>query len=135
MKIDLNFDHAGWAVPSINEALPAFMLLGYQSRGVTQDPKRKVRICFLEHEKAPRVELIEPMSPDSPVTNLLKKHGASPYHFCFITQKTWDELKPVFAKEGFTPISPIDHAPALGGDKVLFLFSRKIGIIEIRFVQ
>ena len=127
--------HIGWAVPSIDSALPSFGLLGFFARGqVYADTERKVSLLILKDSKGNTIELVEPLGVDSPVTNLLAKNGAMTYHVCFSTKRdSWDEYKKELQKEGFVPLSSPSAAPALGGYDVVFLYSKKIGLIEIIF--
>ena len=137
MGENLRLTHLGWAVRSIEAALPAFLLLGFQSEGVIcDDSRRGVRILFMKHADSQRIELIEPSHDHSPVSALLNKSGPTPYHVCFsLSRNSWENQREAFKKAGFFEISAPTAAPALGGQDVIFLFSKDIGLVELLFID
>ena len=108
---NLSLAHWGWAVTSIEDALSAFIALGFtQSSSVTEDLLRKVRILLLSDAAGNVIELVEPLCPESPVSKLLDKMGATPYHACFSIEKTeWDAQKKTLQKAGFLEITHLRH--------------------------
>ena len=134
---NLSLAHWGWAVTSISDALPAFLALGFsQSSSVTEDSLRHVRILLLSDATENVIELVEPLCPESPVSKLLDKMGPTPYHACFSIEKAeWDTQKKTLQKAGFLEIINASPAPALGGNEVIFLYSKHIGLVEIVLVD
>ena len=134
---NLSLAHWGWAVTSIEDALSAFIALGFtQSSSVTEDLLRKVRFLLLSDAAGNVIELVEPLCPESPVSKLLDKMGATPYHACFSIEKTeWDAQKKTLQKAGFLEIINASPAPALGGNEVIFLYSKHIGLVEIVLIN
>jgi len=95
-KLSMKVDHIGYAVRSIAKAREFFELLGfYATSGEVIDITQKSRILFLTDDNT-RIELIEPISEDSPTVKLLSRIGPTPYHLCFTTKcfdRTFDEMK------------------------------------------
>ena len=132
---NFKLSHIGWAVFSIEKALPSFHVLGYKNIGeICNDVSRKVKLLLLSDGKKNLIELVEPFGKDSPVFNLLQKNGPFPYHVCFSVNNSESEscisrLK----KTGFIELNKPADAPAINGNKVIFLYSSNIGLIEIVF--
>lgn len=128
----LVFHHIAVATASIPLTLEAYKTLGYQKKGeVVLDEIQGVAICFIDAPNAPLVELVEPLSEKSPVSNLLKKAGGTtPYHFCYrctdITSAI-DELE----NAGYRLISAISPAAAMNLKQICFLYHQNGGLIEL----
>ena len=75
----LCFKHVGVAVADFDQALDTYgHLLGYRLlSGPFNDPIQKVRVCFIgERESDPgAIELVSPLSEDSPIFKILAKGG------------------------------------------------------------
>ena len=126
----LRIHHIGYAVSSIEKSIQKFEVLGYTAMGeVVDDVSRKVRIVFLENSGV-HVELIEPTSNDSPVKSLIEKNGPGTYHICYET-KGLEETANKLSKQGFKLITSISAAPAIDDRRVLFMYSRECGLIEL----
>lgn len=129
----MELHHIAYAVNSIEAAEEGFAALGYsRASGVVDDVERKVTIMFLEDEKGSLIELVAPLTADSPVSALLKKNGNTTtiYHLCFVVDSVEDGVKEL-QKNGFVRISGVGPAPAIDGRDVVFMFSRKTGLIEL----
>jgi methylmalonyl-CoA/ethylmalonyl-CoA epimerase len=125
-------DHLGIAVFSIEEALPTWtegLGMKFLFEEVIED--QKVKVAVLENE-AQRIELIEPLSDDSPISNFLKKRGPGFHHSCFVV----DDIKETLAdlkKKGFRLIDEEAKVGA-GGCKIAFLHPKSCGgvLIELK---
>ena len=86
--------HYGFATNSIENSFLSFEKLGYKKykRCIT-DPIQKVRIQFLQKDNTPLLELIEPMSVDSPVSKILMTNGATLYHSCYEVDNITETLQ------------------------------------------
>ena len=126
----MKISHIGYAVSSLENAAAQFETLGYAVEGgVTCDAVRHVRIQFLRSGDHV-VELVAPLDEMSPVNDVLRKKGSSPYHICYETEDMSADIERL-KKQGFKPISKPLAAPALNGHPVCFLFSPVIGLIEL----
>ena len=69
----------------------------------------------------------------SPVSDILKRNGPTPYHVCFSidVEKSFDDCKKDFEKNGFIVLQEPAPAPLLEGKDVVFLYSQHIGLIEL----
>ena len=87
----LNFKllHVGVAVPSLETATESLAsLFGYKVlSGPFDDPIQKVAVNFLttSDQDAAEIELIAPLTEDSPIRAMLAKGGGGAYHLCFET--------------------------------------------------
>lgn len=130
----LFIDHIGWAVRSIEDALPAMKALGFEPSGeICEDTPRSVRILLLRGDGGNTVELVEPFEDTpTPISNFLTKNGPAPYHCCFAAERAErDEVIKKLKEAKFAEIIKETPAPALGGDGVIFLYSREIGLVEV----
>ena len=128
----LSLEHIGWAVHSIERALPAMKALGFESTGeICDDALRSVRILLLHDKSGSTVELVEPFeNAQTPISNFLAKNGPAPYHCCFaVDKKDRDEVIQNLKEAKFAEL--IKETPALGGDWVVFLYSKEVGLVEI----
>jgi len=117
---DAEFEHIGIAVRSIKDFDPEIEAVF--------DVVQGVRLGFADVNGL-KVELIEPASDASPVKKTLEK-GQTYYHVCF---KVKDLEKAVSAgmSNSFHLIKPPVGAVAFGGKKIAWLFSKKLGLVEL----
>jgi methylmalonyl-CoA/ethylmalonyl-CoA epimerase len=125
------FHHIGIATNNIDLTAKKYNLFGYEivSEKIF-DPIQNVFISFMEKDGSPRVELVAPVNNDSPILNIIKKNGTSPYHFCYEVEdisKEVDRLK----KLKFILISKIVPAVAFDNRLVCFLYNNEAGFIEL----
>jgi len=127
----MRFHHIGIAVEKINESIKAYEALGYsKSSEIIFDPIQKVQLCFLDKDESPTLELVAPISSDSPVTNILAKSGPTPYHNCFEV----DDIAVSVAslkQYGYRRLSAIVPAIAFGNRRICFLYHKEVGLIEL----
>ena len=126
----MRIHHIGYAVKNIDEAFKFFKILGFEKvNEKVVDEERKVKILFVKNNEY-LVELIEPYGNNSPIENILKNSGSSPYHICYESKDILKDIE-MLKSEGFVLISELSAAPAINNQKVCFLYNRKVGIIEI----
>jgi methylmalonyl-CoA/ethylmalonyl-CoA epimerase len=133
---DLGFKlrHVGVAVPSLGPATETLStLFGYRVvSGPFDDPIQKVSVNFLttSHNDAAEIELIAPLSEDSPITSMLAKSGGGAYHLCFETSDIDQAL--VHAKNnGCMIVSPAVPAVAFGGRRIAWIYTRSRQLFEL----
>lgn len=114
------FHHVGVAVASIDATQP----------GLTKftDPIQKVTVAFIDLHGA-TVELIEPASPDSPVTASLAK-GVRLLHLCYEVPKLEDATAEA-AKHGLRQISRPAPAIAFDNRRICWLYHAQYGLFEL----
>jgi methylmalonyl-CoA/ethylmalonyl-CoA epimerase len=133
---DLGFKlrHVGVAVPSLGPATETLSaLFGYRVvSGPFDDPIQKVSVNFLttSDKDAAEIELIAPLSEDSPITSMLAKSGGGAYHLCFETSDIDQAL--VHAKNnGCMIVSPAVPAVAFGGRRIAWIYTRSRQLFEL----
>lgn len=88
----LEICHIGYAVKNIEEAIGKMRLLGYSFGKKINDEARRVLIAFGQFQGY-RVELVSPAAKGSPVDNILKSVGPSPYHICYCSNDFENDLE------------------------------------------
>ncbi len=74
-------DHIGIAVRSIAEARSLYEALGLAVEAIEEVPHEGVRVAFIPCGET-RIELLEPMSEESPIAKFLEKRGPGLHHVC-----------------------------------------------------
>jgi methylmalonyl-CoA epimerase len=119
--------HVAIIVRSIEASLPRYReLFGLEPEAppMTFAPQG-VRLCFLPTgpEPAARVELVEPVDPDSGVARLLAARGEGVHHVCFVTDDLPASLDALAAAEA----ELIDSEPRAGAHgTVAFIHPRTL---------
>lgn len=79
----MKIHHLGIAVRSLSEALAFYQgSLGLKVSAAEEVPSEGVRVAFLPAGDS-RIELLEPLSSDSPIARHLEKRGEGIHHVCF----------------------------------------------------
>lgn len=126
----MKIHHIGYTVKKIEDSINEFKKLGYRTIGnKVTDNLRKVIIQFIKNGDY-LIELVAPLNKESPVTNLLKKQGNSPYHICYTTNNLEKKISDL-GNSGFVVISDLLKAPAINNKKVIFLYKKEIGLLEL----
>lgn len=73
--------HIGIAVRSIAEARGLYEALGLTVEAIEEVPHEGVRVAMLACGES-HIELLEPMSDDSPIAKFLEKRGPGIHHLC-----------------------------------------------------
>ena len=82
---ELKLHHIGVAVKNIEQEFEIFKKLGYTKISeVFTEPVQKIKGVHISAKGQPTLELLENLTPDGPLTNLLKKRTKF-YHFAYIT--------------------------------------------------
>lgn len=110
-------DHIGIAVRSIAGA-EIYKALGLEIEHVETVPTQGVRTAFLPVGDS-NLELLEPMSADSPVAKFIEKRGEGIHHICFLVDNIEEHLERLKV-QGYRLV---DQSPVPGahGCRVAFL--------------
>ena len=130
MNALLQFHHIGIACRNIERTRAFYLDMGYQASAVTDDPIQHVRVCFLDMEGAPRLELLEPLDEQSPVARTLDTVGVTPYHLCYEVDDMAMAITSL-RRQRFLLVSGPVPACAIDGRRVAFLFKKDNGLIEL----
>lgn len=129
MKL-LKIDHLGIAVPSLEEAAPAFEALGFAVAARHDVPTEKVRTAFLPIGES-QLELLEPTEPGSVIARFLEKRKGL-HHVCVLVDDIDEALETMKARG----VSLVDETPRVGagGCRVAFVHPRSAGgvLLELK---
>jgi methylmalonyl-CoA/ethylmalonyl-CoA epimerase len=124
--------HYGFATANIEETARQFEIIGYKKTeiGLIIDPLQNVRLLFLQKDKTPILELVEPMPGNSPVTKIVQSGGSTLYHTCYEVDSI-EASKNELRKKGFVMV--VNPVPAVAFDNrlICFLYNRFTGLIEL----
>ncbi|MEI6080733.1 MAG: methylmalonyl-CoA epimerase [bacterium] len=78
-------DHIGIAVNSIEEQLPYYQdILGLEIQKIETVASEGVKVCFIAVGDT-HIELLEPISDESPIKKFLEKNGQGVHHIAYAT--------------------------------------------------
>jgi len=133
---DLGFKllHVGVAVPSLGPTTELLStLFGYRVvSGPFDDPIQKVTVNFLarSHEDVAEIELIAPITGDSPIRSMLAKDGGGAYHLCFETSDIDGALTHAKNNGCIVVSSPVP-AVAFQGRRIAWIYTRSRQLFEL----
>lgn len=126
-------DHIGVAVERIDDVLPFYeKALGLNLEEIKESKVNKVRGAILSAGRT-RIELIEPLGKEGPLSNFLRKKGQGIHHIAFEVSDLEMMLKRL-KKDG---IALIDEKPRIGikGAKIAFLHPKATGNVLIELCE
>lgn len=123
-------DHIGVAVASLQDSLAFYATLGLAPSGF--DEADQSRIAFLPIGDT-RIELLEGIGADSPITRSVAKRGPGIHHLCFRVA----DVHTAYAKLKAAGAQLLDPAPRPGahGCTVFFVHPRSCGGVLMEFSQ
>ena len=132
--LDFRLLHVGVAVPSLDPATESLSaLFGYRVvSGPFDDPIQKVKVNFLAksgHDVA-EIELIAPISEDSPVQSMLSKGAGGAYHLCFETSDIEAALSHAKGNGCIVVSGPVP-AVAFQGRRIAWIYTRSRQLFEL----
>jgi methylmalonyl-CoA/ethylmalonyl-CoA epimerase len=111
-------NHIGIAVQSIDAVIPFYRdQLGMEFLGSEDVPEQKVRVAMLCVGES-KIELLEPLSSDSPVAKFLEKSGQGIHHVAYEVA----DLQSAIAKLVAEGSRMIDEKPRNGAHGSLIAF-------------
>jgi len=129
----MKIDHIGIATRQIGEALSLWVdTLGLMVESTEEVPEQGVRVAMLPIGET-RVELLEPLSDDSPVARFLEKRGPGIHHVAIRVADIRAQLNEL--KESGARL--IDETPRVGagGCLVAFVHPSSTGGVLLELVQ
>lgn len=112
-------NHIAIAVSSLEEVIPFFRdVLKLPMEGTEEVADQKVRVAFFKVGPT-RIELVEPTSPDSPISKFVESRGNGLHHLALETGAILPELEALKAQG----VRLIDQAPRRGahGTQIAFV--------------
>jgi methylmalonyl-CoA epimerase len=114
----MKISHLGIATKDINEALKFWEdALGLESVHTEVVEDQKVRVAMLPIGET-RIELLEPISDDSPITKFLEKRGGGIHHVAIEVE----DIEASLAKLKDNGSRLIDEKPRVGAEGCLVAF-------------
>jgi methylmalonyl-CoA/ethylmalonyl-CoA epimerase len=130
MLDSLKFHHIGFATSNLVETKSIFVKMGYVPGEDVVVPGQKVKVCFMSKAGHPLIELITPLSDDSPVTQILKRSGPGPYHFCYCVEDMEQAIKELRSEKFLLLNKPV-KSNAIEDNMIVFAYRKDYGLIEI----
>lgn len=126
--------HVGVAVPDLGPTTDLLTaLFGYRViSGPFDDPIQRVSVNFLttQDHDAVELELIAPLTEDSPVRATLAKGGGAAYHLCFETADL-DAAIAHALKQKCLLVSPPAPAVAFNGRRIAWIYTKSRQLFEL----
>lgn len=126
--------HVGVAVPSLSPTTESLTdLFGYRViSGPFDDPIQKVTVNFLTTAPSDiaEIELIAPLTEDSPIRSMLKKNSGGAYHLCFETNDI-DKALEHAVKNGCMIVSQPVPAVAFQGRRIAWIYTSARQLFEL----
>jgi methylmalonyl-CoA epimerase len=125
-------DHLGIAVESIGAARGFYEALGLRVTHEETVEHEGVRVAMIPLGES-RVELLEPLGPETPVGRFLSKRGAGLHHVALHVddiESTWTELQ----SRGYSITSPAIQRGA-GGHLYFFVHPKSTGGVLLEICQ
>ena len=129
----MKIDHLGIATHGIDQALKFWQdALGLEHVHTEIVEDQKVRVAMLPIGES-RVELLEPISEDSPISNFLEKRGGGLHHVAVRV----DDINAALDRFKRQGVSLIDESPRIGaeGCLVAFVHPKAAGGVLLELVQ
>lgn len=118
-------EHIGIATPNLEDALPFYRdVLGLQLVGIEEVAEQGVRVAKLRIGDS-FIELLEPLSDESPVARFLERRGPGVHHVAYRTRDIAGDLRRLEERE----IPLVDAQPRKGasGMRVAFIHPSATG--------
>ena len=112
-------NHIGIAVTSLDEALPFYRdTLGMTFASIEEVVEQKVRVAMLQVGES-KIELLEPLSGDSPVAKFIEKNGPGIHHVAYEVA----DIEAAIARMMAAGARMIDETPRAGahGTRIAFV--------------
>jgi methylmalonyl-CoA/ethylmalonyl-CoA epimerase len=133
-SLQFKLRHVGIAVPALSPATELLeSLFGYRVvSGPFEDPIQKVAVNFLTQaaDDVVEIELIAPLTEDSPIRSMLVKNSGGAYHLCFETSDMEAALAHA-TSVGCMIVSRAAPAVAFGGRKIAWIYTKTGQLFEL----
>ena len=131
--LDLRLHHWGFVVGDIQAGASGFVTsLGAVWDGVVyEDPQQSVKVTFLTTgDSRPSMELVEPMSEDSPVSRFLQTCGGGLHHVCYEIEDIEAVLANLRARGALITKQPLP-AVAFAGRRIAWVITPEKLLVEL----
>ena len=125
------FHHLCVALNDFSKALKFYKNLGYKCTEPVVDPLQNVELVLCTSEFSPTIELVRPISEQSPVINYLKRSGEIVYHTCYEVDDIEKDVKEMFLNNRAICVSRPKPAILFENRLAAFYYVNEVGLIEI----
>lgn len=118
-------NHIGIAVKSLEQQIPFYKdVLGLEFLGTEIVNEQKVKVAMFKVGEV-KIELLEPISADSPISKAIEKKGEGIHHIAYETNDIVSEIENLTVKN----MVMIDKVPRNGahGTKIAFVHPKSTG--------
>ena len=135
--MNIEIDHIGIAVNSLDNRSPFWVALGLIMGEDEELPNDGVIARFFSMNgksgNSPRIELLEPTSPDSPIGRFIQKRGEGIQQIAFRVENIEHTIS-VLLENG---VQMIDEIPRIGahGSMIAFVHPKSTGGVLVEIVQ
>lgn len=129
----MRIHHLGIAVESLEKAVPVFeLLLGHPPDSKEEVEDQKVRVAVFRVGES-RIELLEAVSPDSPIARFINKRGPGIHHLSLAV----DDVQGALDDLEHRGLRLVDHKPRVGagGELIAFLHPSSTANVLIELLQ
>ncbi len=129
----MKISHLGIATKDIDEALKFWQnALGLEQTHTEVVEDQKVRVAMLPIGET-RIELLEPTSPDSPISKFLEKRGGGIHHIAVEVENIEESLRQL----KLSGARLIDETPRTGAENCLvaFVHPQSAGGVLLELIQ
>ena len=126
-------DHIGIAVSSLEEHIPFYRdVLGLKWAGSEEIADQKVKVAMFRAGEV-NIELLEPLSEDSPIAKFIEKRGEGIHHIAYRTDNIITEIGGLKNQE----VQMIDEKARGGahGAQIAFIHPRSSGKVLTEICQ
>lgn len=116
--MNLELDHIGIAVNSLDEGAQFYRALGWSNSKVEEVASEKVRVMMFEFQNQSRIELLEPTTKDSVIAKFLDRRGPGIHHICMRVKNIRESLRDLKSKG----VKLIHEEPIRGAHNCLVAF-------------
>lgn len=128
----MRVDHIAIAVNNVEEALKNYQnILKIEKIDIEEVPNEKVRVVMLKLEDS-RIELMEPMADDSPISKFLKEKGEGIHHIAITADNIEDDVARA-KKNGMRFLGEIRSGSY--GRKITFIHPKSLNGVLTEFCQ
>lgn len=128
----MRVDHIAIAVNNVEEALKNYQnILKVEKIDIEEVPNEKVRVVMLKLEDS-RIELMEPMTDDSPISKFLRTKGEGIHHIAITADNIEDDVARA-KKNGMRFLGEIRSGSY--GRKITFIHPKSLNGVLTEFCQ
>ena len=125
-------NHMGLAVRNFVHAKELLQTMGFETGEVFRQDNQNSELCMLSKRSCDSIELVKPISLDSPTSQMLKTESMKFYHICYEVENFEDYLEQMKKADlKYSIVSDSKKVEIFEGKPVMFLYVEHVGLIEL----